>query len=831
MGSLDYTKNYKMIYEKAGALRHYDDVNNRQKLIDFTIRRNLTSLFGMSKKKVDSNGILFEKLFDDVVKPISGRYKFEYNGTNLMCTRNDVELFSHVVVEDTFYTNNGFTYKLSNGIESGYFEEYVVENAVIFGGLKLTYDSNTINIGSGLISIDGYEFTLPAWSQSLVLTSGESRVIVLTMQLNEIEYTEDLSFLGHYISSQSSYHPKSPSALKIDGSFSVVADYDSVPVDTDTSINIIFGEVGNVGNVLYSLSQIQHIEELLQNRNSIFEHFSASQLERIQSFSTDLTLKIGSINKRVVTEDLSINPFINFRITDVSSVMSNDMIDATMVSKLSKGRMVDDRLKVTLKWGYDNIEGTGSGNTFTVSNSGLSFSNDALVGYWFWIKSLSKNLKIYQNVGNVLYLVDEEGVEPNLDGLVSDSVNPCWIHNNADKYQLVAIPKKDSQYYVDDRVESEATLQQSPTIMSGTLLLSPGINYVIKGRATKGSVFSNYVELQSGSYEKYGVTQNYGNPFLAKHPSIDSAEASIGVVATRNGFRVTISGWSDAEYFEVCYTTSNSGADFNNPSHTKLIVSQRQIDINTSVSAEYSVKVRPIISYQEVGTALAKTVVSGSNGQAPEDRIVATVPISHITYSGQCSYNSAVPNVISSVSSIQTPSQSGNSVSELPESVVGKIITINGDDFVITGKNSSTSFEIEPLSGSVLPVSGSYSFTIGTSERGRRFYLSTLKQDHKLTRAEFDCDFIKGGNSNIRIYQLGQEDSVDNGADTIVVNASDNQFPIPSDVKILSSYGARTLVVDGYDIADLLNNNSVVGRLVIYGIPSTLENIGNLSES
>lgn len=509
---------------------------------------------------------------------------------------------------------------------------------------------------------------------------------------------------------------------------------------------------------------------------------------------------------------------INLRITDVYG--RKDLVDSTMSTKVTRVRRNQDELNVLVKWGYDNIVGVGGVSQFTVQTQDLTFSNNELIGYFLYIPQVSKNLKITGNTGNVLDVEEIGGNSVDLSGVNVLGSNPAWIHNNADKYQVIAIPYQSDAQQIGDRVESEIILQQSPTIQQALLRLITGAKYLIKVRAIKGKLATNYSEMPAGSYTKYSVTQNYSKPYIAKHPQISDTGSGVGAIATRNGFRVTISGWEEAEQYEVCYTTDNSGADFNNSAHTKIVTVQKQLDINTTVSADYNVKVRPLISGQEVGTPISKSVTSGSNGQAPEDRIVATIPINHITYSGSAVYNSGVPNIIT-VSSLKTPANSANSLDVLPESVVGKIITLNSQDYVISGKNSSTTFEIQPLGNGTLPSSGTYAFSIGTSERGRRFYISTLKQDHRLTRAEFDCDFIKGGNTTIRIYQLLQDGESDN----IIVNANDSQFSIPCDHKVLSSNGARTLIVDGYDVAELLNNNSIVGRLVVYGVPSTLENI------
>lgn len=698
----------------------------------------------------------------------------------------------------------------------------------------ITYAQSQIELGTVQLLTDGSIIGTNTEFDK-IFNPGKSIEIINSTQGNDGIYEVVAVNSATDIDTNETFVAESGLHFKVVGVFTpgaTIPDGNKRPYFYDSYILSLESDANSATNTKFLLARIKNNggtltleDKRLTNLHEFKDFYGA--------YTNSPTFRVGGANGRYVLLANDAPPnLLNLRIIDVNGVSIKYVEEEGQIGWLSqsikesivnKGKTYNSNsLKVKIKWGYDDITGTGGDSSFTINNAGYSFSNGVLDNLYFWIPSLSKNLLITTNTGNVLSVTEIDGSAIDLTGLVVQSgSNTAWIHFNANEYEIMAIPVKDDVQYYNSVIDRYA-YTGTPVKMEIDLNLEMGVKYYIKCRSKNGEVFSNWYEMPAGSYTKYNTTQNYSKPFLAIHPQISSTGASISAVATKNGFDLVINGWNEAEAFEVCWTTDQSGADFSNSAHLKRIILEKIISITTNLSYQFHIAVRPLVSSQQVAPALSTTVVSGSSGIGPEDRAIVKRDINIVTYSGKGTYNTSSPGVLTSITNLKSPAGSSNAITEIPSTIIGKVITIGTYDYMIVSKNSSNSITFESLNNAPLPSSsGTKTFTISTSYRGRRISMNELTQDHNLTRFEIDSDFING-NVNVRVFQLGRATEIDSGnADNIIVNQNDKLFSTFSDIEIGYRYGNRTIVVDAWDINGLLNNNNLVGSITIYGTPVT----------
>ncbi|MCK9209293.1 MAG: hypothetical protein M0P61_00515 [Ignavibacteriaceae bacterium] len=540
------------------------------------------------------------------------------------------------------------------------------------------------------------------------------------------------------------------------------------------------------------------------------------------------TFQVGG--RYVKLEEDIPQPIKNIRIVDITGIKLKYVEDVDNI----KAKISDEaysystnKLRVYFKWGYDDVVGTGAVNTFTLT--GKTFTLNELANYFIYIPSLSKNLLIESNLatasGNTVLTVKEiGGGDWDGTGVVVTSENPAIIHNGADEYDFIAVPQYASAYDYNGMYEKFVKYASSPTAQSIALDLELGCKYLVKVRAGAKGEFNSFVEMSSGSFTKYSASQAYAKPFLVKHPDIPTAGA-IGSVATRNGFRVDVSGWTEAEQFEIVYTTKNSGASFTDVEQEhKTIYNSKYaghmyLDIPTSISANYNIAVRPLIAGQQVSAPLTTSVVSGSAGNLPGDQVIASVYINHRTFSGSLSWNNTLG--IGTLSTVVTPASGTQSVTSLPEleGCILSVVCTDGavHDFIISSVLSSLSIELTNLTGaSYIPADGA--FTIGVSERGRlAFQSNKATVDYEIVRVDTDCDVKRGENLTLRVYQIANKASYD----SIIITTGDTPFTMDCDVLLLGVFGDRNWAIDFFDPATsgALNKGCFSGQITVFARP------------
>lgn len=349
----------------------------------------------------------------------------------------------------------------------------------------------------------------------------------------------------------------------------------------------------------------------------------------------------GSGGKRVLTvSDQEAQTPINFRLVDIyghsNYIQTNEKQNVS--KEMPKGDV--NRLFVYFKWGYDDITGVGYANgDFDINNVAYDDDNyflaDALNNQWIFIPGAGGgNFRINDTLATAsgvtkLSLLDENGDAPNLSGKTVLQASPAYIHSNGDKYQILAIPlspvdsslqRKDSVNRIIEWKSDDGFIYQECTMK-----LDVGVKYRVYVITIFDNNLSSKKELTSGVYTSQYGAQDVGYPILVKHPYISDVDASVAASPSENGFIIEVSGWEDAETYEMAWTTDENGVDFTaeTKNYSSVITASKKHEVASPESATYKVKVRPLISGFQVQTPKTTTVVSGSGGVYPESQVIA----------------------------------------------------------------------------------------------------------------------------------------------------------------------------------------------------------------
>jgi hypothetical protein len=534
----------------------------------------------------------------------------------------------------------------------------------------------------------------------------------------------------------------------------------------------------------------------------------------VSSFSGKSVVLPAKSGVIVVKAEPLIVPF-NVRIDSITKGIQRLTYQGVSLKYVADSGARDTSARVVIKWCLENMAGAGDNvDKFTFD----TVPSSSVVGYYIYFPQFSRNLKIASMNGAVATLVSEEGL--------STAIGDChtgalpYVHCNAESYSVVAIPHNPARqdpgvFPVDSSDGSISYLQvykvNGITVTNAALTLQIGIRYMIRVTAIVAGDQSTAasVPLVNGEWPLIELT------------AISSEGASVNAEASNAGFIISISGWNDADAYEICYTADGI-ADFNNVNHSKLLITSKGVEIATGDSRSYSIKVRPIIAGQVVASELEAKVVSGSGGQLPSDQCLITIPVSLNTFSGNITSVGAEGSggFPTEVASMVTPA-GGSTASTFDRTMIGSVLKDSaGREFIIGVVNGSTNCGLHRLIGADGTPPATGAFTINTTKRGRIAYYGELGNiDYDITMAVFDCDVRRDYTVIMRWYQLSQENSYD----SLPINATDTEFRKDTDVHVYSSNdvnGRRTFVVDFYDASTSPENRGgVTGTISIFGRP------------
>jgi hypothetical protein len=680
--------------------------------------------------------------------------------------------------------------------------------------LLLAYTTKNTEIGTVALS-NGSAAVLGTGTEFTKLFGPNRRLIVNDIPYTVLSVTDDthLTLETPYSGGSLTLQP-----FKVGGWFptypagipdNYIYEYDSLQfvlrTGTKTNMEYWLAEVVVTGGVITAITDKRSLNIFKLNLN-------VPDLDQ----TTATTFMVGG---RYVELEEGTPPNVkNIRIVDIfADALINP--DASILTELTMKGIAgsSNKLNVSLKWGYDDITGNGGVNLFNINTAGLTFTANELAGYYLNVPSEGVNLKILSNTatsaGNTALTVEKEGgADWDGSGISVTTLNPATIHHNADRYEIVATPqiRGSNVYYASTPALVQEIIMQ----------IDIGHYYYVKVRAIKGRSYNEYAVMGAGSFVKYGVTQNYGSPFLVRHPQISSAGVSVLPASSDSGFILDIiSGWTEANEFEIVYSTESNKATFTEASgNTKEVFLRPHFEKITSISRRYYMRVRPLISGQAVApeypVASPYTLVSGVQG--PQNQTVIAQPyIQHRTYSGGITISGS--GVIGLLDTVRSPAGSATVVTGI-NNLEGSVITIADNDYMIQATLGGLYIELTPISPSPSLADGTYTFTIGVTKRARRkLRTNNYPINYHIIRIDVDSDVKRGEDITLRVYQESNEGA----ADSIIILNSETGYSKDVDIELSGTYGQRTLIIDLWDpaVSGAKNKGELSGLVTVYAMP------------
>ena len=572
-------------------------------------------------------------------------------------------------------------------------------------------------------------------------------------------------------------------------------------------------------------------------------------------FKVGVGTKNGGAGYKVLTEEYV--PFVtpaaplNLRIEDVAAIAPDGLIPVAdggvTLASAAQTALLDHRALVTFAWDFSDITGFGDNTShFTINNVAYSangyFSTNQLAGRRLGYPGQGA-LKVVSNTatasGVTVLTVVFNNVSIDLTALVCTVGNPIAMHcGGATSFSVVAqgYMSDGTTQNPTDRVEMDVSdIVNNIPVSRVRLPLLIGCKYQIKVRAISTGILGAMATLGSGSYQKYASTQSFGSPFLVKLASLDATGSSLSVSANPYGFTAVIAGFTPATAFEMVYAAGVE-ADFDNAQHTHVIFCDRRREFVTTDSRNYSVKIRPLIASQVVGTTLTASVVSGAGGFLPTDVVLWTGFVRHVTFCG----NNATPGANfgtrtylvrmddsgGGTSHKYTPAGGANyRLSALdPNDVVGSVyVDSTGYEYDIiyaenwpTSENQGiTQLRLRCPVGSVEKSPAAGAWTINTSLRGRLIHeLNSYPTPVRIVAVVFECQELTIGPMLLRWYQ--DTTTGRNKANTLLIS-EEGKFQQLSNVVVSSVDGALDFAIDAFDPGVAPNNNATfIGTITVY---------------
>ena len=552
----------------------------------------------------------------------------------------------------------------------------------------------------------------------------------------------------------------------------------------------------------------------------------------------------------VVLSNITIsNKIANFRIGQIAgskTFYTTDVITSGLLSADGALGKSNDHLNVLLKWNWDDIVGYGNSNsTFTITNKNWQFAENELAGMYLWIPSVY-NLYIVShpakslNQDLVLTVCNLDNTLWDGSGVVINENNPAWIHSNADSYVITAIPMDNhtpriysSKQFVVNNIEGPTLCQ---TIVS--LRTMGRYRFKIFGQTylKKTNVLNMIYTGFAGGFLNETVAPDSDNAYLIKHPYIFSANAGVSAETTLNGFQIVIKGWDDAEEFEIIYNTIDEeslkfpvlGGSDNTQSTLIVPSTSRILDITTSSSRQYHIKVRPRIGGQQVAEPKYCKVYSGSKGLGPQDVPIVKISVNHSTYTGTlCATPESLGNKLWRMQLADSGHFITNPVTErksmIDKNVEGMILVVNNYEFVIqeleyVPGSSDVTVIAQSLQDSTPSLSSGDTYKIGFgSKKARCIYSSSISCDYEVTYIDIDTDvLIQGSSINDQTYLRLYQESDELSADYVIVPATNYGVQSPGDYNIKWKNGS--IILDLYNTSEnAVNNSTFIGNIIVYG--------------
>lgn len=244
-----------------------------------------------------------------------------------------------------------------------------------------------------------------------------------------------------------------------------------------------------------------------------------------------------------------------------------------------------------------------------------------------------------------------------------------------------------------------------------------------------------------------------------------------------------------------------------------MVTSSRKVDITTSLSLRYYIKVRPLIAGQAVAEPLATDVMSGSGGQKPVIYTFGPTQVDLKTYSGTIgTYNASVGGW----NATEVFSPTASTVSGMLNSALrGEIITIENVDYIIddvVGTSTPYILIIDQEQNYKTTGFDGKTFYIGVSKLAKELMTWTGPGfDFVINQIEVDQYAKPGANIYltapiIRVYPLAMESE----ADTVTLTSNGAvRYTVPTDILVTQNWGNRIVRIDAWDPSGQTDANKV----------------------
>jgi hypothetical protein len=578
--------------------------------------------------------------------------------------------------------------------------------------LKVTYTTpGYVNVAAGYGITSNMDYISVDTPQSVALSTDGAHTLYAKATKQLSEYTAVMNGFKYNVN-------ENLTATREIDSYEFV--WDTAPL---AASGLVLANVASVSGIVSGITDRRHENLFTMNLDGMPGNVIRTDYTSLQVINSDLTVSgIFKVNDAVALTQGDVPPTPKrFVIKDIIPAEKIEHIDSSMSAILpidSKKALQSIHATVKLEWGLvEKTVGNGASGLVVLS-CGYDYmtpyvDDNSMVGMHLFHHTWNKDYLISSNTQTgSIYTIHVT----NLDGsTVAEDLGTgsVTLHEGADFYEIVAVPYTalTPTPVIDKRQIREWTITYAIDEVNGNDVVIPratidlplGQAYSIYVRSCTQFMRSNYLLLYAGGYTKEDepnkyVTSGYASytsPTIISYASLAVGDASIAATPTYAGFKLAINpgtsiyaGWTIATAYEILYTNATGGVNTTTPNYQRIVTNHTEVEIATPGRYTYYILVRPLLGGQVGHVGLTTTVVSGAGGAAPNDTVVAQVPVNFRTY--QCVIDSvqARPGVNEEdwsykciVSNTVTPAYSGTGTQDMTIAGVDE----NGDFTTLTG--------------------------------------------------------------------------------------------------------------------------------------------------
>ncbi len=524
--------------------------------------------------------------------------------------------------------------------------------------LKVTYTTpGYVNVAAGYGITSNMDYISVDTPQSVALSTDGAHTLYAKATKQLSEYTAVMNGFKYNVN-------ENLTATREIDSYEFI--WDTAPL---AASGLVLADVTSVSGIVSGITDRRHENLFTMNLDGMPGNVIRTDYTSLQVINSDLTVSgIFKVNDAVALTQGDVPPTPKrFVIKDIIPAEKIEHIDSSMSAILpidSKKALQSIHATVKLEWGLvEKTVGAGASGVVVLScgydQMTPYIDDNSMVGMHLFHHTWNKDYLISSNTQTgSIYTIHVT----NLDGsIVAEDLGTgsVTLHEGADFYEIVAVPYTalTPTPVIDKRQIREWTITYAVDEVNGNDVVIPratidlplGQAYSIYVRSCTQFMRSNYLLLYAGGYTKEDepnkyVTSGYASytsPTIISYASLAVGDASIAATPTYAGFKLAINpgtsiyaGWTLATAYEILYTSATGGVNTTTPNYQRVVTTHTEIEIATPGRYTYYILVRPLLGGQVGHVGLTTTVVSGAGGAAPNDAVIAQVPINFRTY--QC---------------------------------------------------------------------------------------------------------------------------------------------------------------------------------------------------